>query len=65
MGQTVQQRGRELFVAREDRDPLREREVAGDHGRPTLVAIREQVEQQLAADPIEVNEPQLVDLCGV
>ena len=40
MGETVEQRGGELFVA-EDLDPLAEGEIGGDDGRPPLVALRE------------------------
>jgi hypothetical protein len=41
MGQAVQQGGRQLLVAREDRDPLREREVeCGADGNAEPLAKR-------------------------
>ena len=50
----------ELLVA-EDFDPLGEGEVGGDDGRAALVAIGEQVEEQLAAGSIEGYEAELVE----
>ena len=59
--QAVQQRRRQFLVAGEDRDPFRKREVAGDHGGASLVPIRDEIEEQLAADPVERHEAELVD----
>jgi len=59
--QAIEQRGRELFVAGEDRDPFGEGEIRGDDDRPPLVAVGEQVEEQLATDAVERDEAQLVD----
>ena len=39
--QAIEQRGRQLFVARKDRDPFGEGEIRGDDGGATLVAIGE------------------------
>ena len=61
MGQPIEQRGCELLVARKHCDPLGKREIRGDHGRAPLVPIGDQIEEQLAADPIEGDEAQLVD----
>ena len=53
MRQAIEQRGRELFVAGKDGDPFGEGEIRGDDGGAPLVAIGEQIEEQLAADAIE------------
>ena len=53
MAQTVEQRCGELLVA-EDLDPFTEREIRRHHRRSTLVAIGEDAEEQLCADPIEI-----------
>ncbi len=64
MGQAVQQRRGELLVAGEDRDPFGKGEIGRDDGRPSLVPIGDQIEEPLAADPVEWDESELVDLCG-
>ena len=64
MGQPVEQRGRELFVAGKHGDPFGEGEISGDDCGATLVPIREQIEEQLAANAVKWYEAQLVDLCG-
>ena len=61
MRQAIEQRGRELLVAGEDRDPFGEGEIRRDDGGPSLVAIGDQIEEQLAADAVEGHEAQLVD----
>ena len=61
MRQSIQQCRGEFFIAGEHRDPFREREIGGDDGRAPLVALADEIEQQLAADAIERHEPQLVD----
>jgi hypothetical protein len=62
--QAIEQCGGELVVAGKDRDPFGEGEIRGDHDRPPLVAIGEQIEEQLAADAVERYEAQFIDLCG-
>jgi hypothetical protein len=61
MRQAVEERGRQLLVAGKDGHPFRKRAVRGDHGGPALVAVRDQVEEQLAADAVEGDEAELVD----
>ena len=53
MRQAIEQRGGELFVAGKDGDPFGEREIRGDDDRPPLIAVGEQIEEQLAADAVE------------
>ena len=61
MGETIEQRGRQLFVAGKDGDPFSEGEIRGDDGRSPLVAVGEEIEEQLAADAVERDEAELVD----
>ena len=61
MREAIEQRGRELLVAGEDGDPLGKGEVRRDDRRAALVAIREQIEEQLAAGPVKRDEAELVD----
>ncbi len=58
--EAVEQRRGELLVA-EDAYPLVEGEVGGDDRRATLVAVGEEVEQQLAAGALEGHEAEFVD----
>ena len=48
MRQTIEQRGRELFVAGKHGDPVGEREIGGHDRRATFVPVRDQIEEQLA-----------------
>jgi hypothetical protein len=48
MGQSIEQRAGQTFGGEHAR-PLVERQVAGDDGRATLVALAEHLEQQLSA----------------
>ena len=59
--EAVEERGRELLVPGKDGDPLGEGEIRCHHGRPPLIAVGEQIEEQLAADAVEGDEAQLVD----
>jgi hypothetical protein len=60
LGETIEQRRRQLLVAAEHTRPLGKREIGGDkHAAPT-VPRREHVEQQLAAGAIKRDEPNLV-----
>jgi hypothetical protein len=59
--ETIEQRGRELFVGGEDREPFRKREILGDDRSPALVPVRNQIEQQLAAGGLDGHDAELVD----
>lgn len=59
MGQPVQQGGRHAFTL-EDLAPFAERQVAGDQQAGSLVAIREDLEQQLGASPAERQVAQFI-----
>src|SRR5262245_59488566 len=61
MGQTVEQRGREFFIAGEDGHPFGKREVGRDHRCAALVPVGDQIEEQLAADALERDKAELVD----
>jgi hypothetical protein len=61
MRQAIEQGGGELLVAGKDRDPFGERKIRGDDDCPPFIAVREQIEEQLAADAVERHEAQLVD----
>jgi hypothetical protein len=61
VGLTIEERGGEFLVAGKDGDPFRETETRGDHGGAALVAVGDQIEEQLAADAIEGHEAELVD----
>ena len=61
MGEAIQQRRRELFVTGKDGHPLGKREISGDDRRAPLIAIRDQIEEQLAADAVKRDEAQLID----
>src|SRR5215472_4158996 len=59
VAEAIEQRGSELLVA-EHLDPLGERQVGGDDGRAALVALGQQIEQQLAASALKWNEAEFV-----
>src|SRR5262249_51747581 len=59
VAEAIEQRGGELFVA-EHLDPLGERQVGGDDGGAALVALGQQIEQQLAASALKRNEAEFV-----
>ena len=59
--EAIEQRRSELLIAGEDRDPFCERKIRGHHRGSPLVAVGDQIEEQLAADPIEGHEAELVD----
>ena len=59
VGEAIEQRRGQLLVA-ENADPLGEGEVGGDDGRAALVAVGEDVEEQLAAGAVEGHEAELV-----
>ena len=61
MGQPVEERGGQLLVAGEDGHPFGKREIGRDDRRPSLVAISDQIEKQLAAHAVERDKPELVD----
>ena len=58
--EAVEQRRGEFLVA-EDLHPLAEGEVGGDDRRAPLVAVGEEVEDQLTAGALEGHEAELVD----
>jgi hypothetical protein len=64
MRQAIEQRCRELLVTRKHGDPFDKGEIGADDGRPSLVPIGNQIEEQLAADPVEGDKSKLIDLCG-
>jgi hypothetical protein len=64
MGEPIEQRGRELFVAGEHGDPFGKREIRGDNRGAAFISVRDQIEEQLAAGAIKGDEAELVDLCG-
>jgi hypothetical protein len=55
VAEAIEQCGSELFVT-EYLDPFRERQIGGDDGRAALVALGQQIEQQLAAGALERHE---------
>jgi hypothetical protein len=61
MRQAIEQRGRELLVAGKDGDPFGEGEVGSDDRGSALIAVGEQIEEQLAARTVEGYEAELVD----
>ena len=61
MREAIEQRGRELLVPSKHGDPFGEGEIRRDHGRAALIAVGEQIEEQLAADAIEGDETEFVD----
>jgi hypothetical protein len=59
--QSIEERRGEFLVARKHGDPLGKGEVGRDDRGPALVAIRNQIEEQLAADAVEGHEAELID----
>jgi hypothetical protein len=60
MGQTVEQRARQTLGSQRFR-PFVKRKITGDQGAATLLALRDQFEQQLRPSLRERHEAQLVD----
>ncbi len=60
MAQAVEQGSGELFIA-EDLDPFAEREIGGEQGRTTLVAIAEHVKEEFAPCAVKGDEAEFVD----
>ncbi len=60
VAEAVEQGGGQLLVAK-DLDPLGEREVGVDDRGAPLVAVGKQVEEQLAAGPLEGHEAELIN----
>ena len=60
MPEAVERRRGELLIA-EDLHPLAEGEVGGDDRRAALVALGEEVEEELSAGAVEGHEAELVD----
>ena len=61
MREAVKQGGGELFIAGKHGHPFGKCEIRGNDCRPALVAIGDQVEEQLTADTVEGHEAQFVD----
>jgi len=59
VGQAIEQSGGQLLVA-EDLDLFAESQIGGDDSRASLIALGEQVEEQLATGTLERHEAQLV-----
>ena len=59
VGQAIEQSGGQLLVA-EDLDPFAESQIGGDDSSASLIALGEQVEEQLATSTLERHEAQLV-----
>ena len=57
MREPIEQRGRQLLVAGEDRHPFGKREIGRDDCGPSFIPIRDQIEEQFAADPVKRGEP--------
>ena len=60
--EAVEERGRELLVTTEDLGPLAEREVDRHDDRLPLVAVRDEVEEQLAPGAVEGYEAEAASL---
>ena len=60
VGEAVEQRAGEPFRA-EDFSPFREVQITGDHGRATLVALAEHLEEQLGAGFRQRHEAEFID----
>jgi len=61
MCESIEESGGELLVAGKDVDPLGKGQIGGHHGAAPLVAIGDEVEEQLAAGAIEGHEAEFVD----
>ena len=59
--EAIEQRRREFLVPGEHGDPFGEGEIRRDDGGPALIAVGEQIKEQLAADAVEGHEAELVD----
>ena len=63
MREAIEERRGELFVAGKDGDPLGEAQIGRDDGGAALVAVGDQIEEQLSAGALEGDEAELVDDC--
>ena len=61
VGQSVQERRRELLVAGKDRDPFGKRQVGRDRSGPPFVPIADELKQELATRAVEGDEAELVN----
>ena len=61
MREAVEERGRQLLVARKHGDPLGKGQIGRDDRGASLVSIGDEIEEQLAADAIERDKSQFVD----
>ena len=60
LGEAVEQGGGKFLVG-EDTDPLAEGEIGGQDRAAALMAVGQEIEEQLAAIPAKGHEPQFVD----
>src|SRR6266699_5134414 len=60
MRQAIEQRRRELLVARKHGDPFGECEIRSHDRGPSFVAIGDQIEEELTADALKRHESDLV-----
>ena len=61
MREAVEEGCRELLIAGEDGDPFGKREIRRHNGRSSLIAVRDEIEEELPTDPIEGDESELID----
>src|SRR5262249_59256373 len=61
MRESIEECGRELLVAGKDADPFGKGEIRRDDGRAPLVAVGEEIEEELATMSIERDKTELVD----
>lgn len=65
MRQAIEQGGRQLLVAGKDGDPFGEGEIRGDDRRAALIAVGEQIEEELLWKVLTAQRWQLLKaLCG-
>jgi hypothetical protein len=60
VGESIEERCGELLVASEDLDPFREGEVGRYEHAASLVALRDDIEEQLTTGAVEGHEAQLI-----
>ena len=60
MGEAIEEGGGELLVAGEDVDPFCKREIGRRDRGAALIAVGDQIEEQLAAGAVEWHKAELV-----
>jgi hypothetical protein len=61
MSEPVEERSGQLLIAGKDGHPFRKREIRGDDRGSSFVAVRDQIEEEVAPRPDEGDESELVD----